>query len=122
MLYEVITIGEETDVVGKEMYTFTDKGGSSLTLRPEMTASVIRSFIQHSMGEQTSLNKLYYIGPMFRQERPQAGRFRQFHQYGFESIGQQGPECDRITSYNVCYTKFLRTGESRFPARKRRGR
>ncbi len=87
-------IGEETDVVGKEMYTFTDKGGSSLTLRPEMTASVIRSFIQHSMGEQTSLNKLYYIGPMFRQERPQAGRFRQFHQYGFESIGQQGPECD----------------------------
>ncbi|MFZ1729254.1 MAG: histidine--tRNA ligase [Bacteroidota bacterium] len=87
-------IGEETDIVGKEMYTFLDKGGSSLTLRPEMTAPVIRSFIQHSMGEQTALNKLYYIGPMFRQERPQAGRFRQFHQFGFECIGQSAPECD----------------------------
>lgn len=87
-------IGEETDIVGKEMYTFTDKGGSSLTLRPEMTAPVIRAFIQHSMGEQTALNKLYYIGPMFRQERPQAGRYRQFHQFGFESIGQDNPACD----------------------------
>ncbi|MDT8323856.1 MAG: histidine--tRNA ligase [Bacteroidota bacterium] len=87
-------IGEETDIVGKEMYTFTDKGGSSLTLRPEMTAPVIRAFIQHSMGEQTAINKLYYIGPMFRQERPQAGRFRQFHQFGFESVGQKSPACD----------------------------
>jgi len=87
-------IGEETDIVGKEMYTFLDKGGSSLTLRPEMTAPVIRAFIQHSMGEQGVLNKLYYIGPMFRQERPQAGRFRQFHQFGFECIGQQSPTCD----------------------------
>jgi histidyl-tRNA synthetase len=87
-------IGEETDIVGKEMYTFTDKGGSSLTLRPEMTAPVIRAFIQHSLGEQAVLNKLYYIGPMFRQERPQAGRFRQFHQFGFESIGQDEPSCD----------------------------
>ncbi|MBR9974385.1 MAG: histidine--tRNA ligase [Bacteroidetes bacterium] len=87
-------IGEETDIVGKEMYTFVDKGGSSLTLRPEMTAPVIRSFIQHSMGEQAVLNKLYYIGPMFRQGRPQAGRFRQFHQFGFECIGQSAPECD----------------------------
>jgi histidyl-tRNA synthetase len=87
-------IGEETDIVGKEMYTFTDKGGSSLTLRPELTAPVIRSYIQHSLGEQTSLTKLYYIGPMFRQERPQAGRYRQFHQFGFECIGQPSPECD----------------------------
>jgi histidyl-tRNA synthetase len=87
-------IGEETDIVGKEMYTFVDKGGSSLTLRPEMTAPVIRSFVQHSLGEQSALNKLYYIGPMFRQERPQAGRFRQFHQFGFECIGQSAPECD----------------------------
>ena len=87
-------IGEETDIVGKEMYTFTDKGGSSLTLRPELTAPVIRSFIQHNMGEQTSVTKLYYIGPMFRQERPQAGRFRQFHQFGFECIGLPSPECD----------------------------
>lgn len=87
-------IGEETDIVGKEMYTFEDKGGSSLTLRPEMTAPVIRSFIQHSLGEQSGMNKLYYIGPMFRQERPQAGRYRQFHQFGFESIGQDNPACD----------------------------
>ncbi len=87
-------IGEETDIVGKEMYTFLDKGGSSITLRPEMTAPVIRAYIQHSLGEQSVLNKLYYIGPMFRQERPQAGRYRQFHQFGFECIGQQGPECD----------------------------
>ena len=87
-------IGEETDIVGKEMYTFTDKGGSSLTLRPEMTAPVIRSFIQHKLGKQSMLNKVYYIGPMFRQERPQAGRFRQFHQFGFESIGLDAPACD----------------------------
>jgi histidyl-tRNA synthetase len=87
-------IGEETDIVGKEMYTFVDKGGSSLTLRPEMTAPVIRAFIQHAMGEQTALNRLYYIGPMFRQERPQAGRFRQFHQFGFECIGLSSPVCD----------------------------
>ncbi|MDX9757989.1 MAG: histidine--tRNA ligase [Bacteroidota bacterium] len=87
-------IGEETDIVGKEMYTFTDKGGSSLTLRPEMTAPVIRAYIQHALGEQSALNKLYYVGPMFRQERPQAGRFRQFHQFGFECVGQPAPECD----------------------------
>ncbi len=87
-------IGEETDIVGKEMYTFTDKGGTSLTLRPEMTAPVIRAYVQHGIGEQASVNKLYYIGPMFRQERPQAGRFRQFHQFGFECIGLPSPECD----------------------------
>lgn len=87
-------IGEETDIVGKEMYTFTDKGGTSLTLRPEMTAPVIRAYVQHGIGEQASVNKLYYIGPMFRQERPQAGRFRQFHQFGFECIGLPAPECD----------------------------
>jgi histidyl-tRNA synthetase len=87
-------IGEETDIVGKEMYTFTDKGGASLTLRPEMTASVIRAYIQHSLGEKSGLNKVYYIGPMFRQERPQAGRLRQFHQFGCESIGLESPRCD----------------------------
>jgi histidyl-tRNA synthetase len=76
------------------MYSFSDKGGTELTLRPEMTASVIRSYLQHNMGAQAQLTKLYYIGPMFRQERPQAGRFRQFHQFGFESIGLDAPECD----------------------------
>jgi histidyl-tRNA synthetase len=80
-------IGEETDIVGKEMYTFFDRSETSLTLKPEMTASVVRSFIEHSLGKQQSLNKLYYISPMFRQERPQAGRFRQFHQFGAEAIG-----------------------------------
>ncbi|MBX7152778.1 histidine--tRNA ligase [bacterium] len=88
------SIGESTDVVGKEMYTFSDKGNESLTLRPEMTASVMRAFIENSLGEQQSLNKVYYIGPMFRQERPQKGRLRQFHQFGVESIGSQAPEND----------------------------
>ncbi len=87
-------IGEETDIVGKEMYSFQDKGGTDLTLRPEMTAPVMRSFIQHNMGAQSQLTKLYYIAPMFRQERPQAGRFRQFHQFGFEAIGLESPVCD----------------------------
>lgn len=87
-------IGEETDIVGKEMYTFTDKGGSSLTLRPEMTAPVMRAWLQHSIGERAMHTRLYYIGAMFRQERPQAGRFRQFHQFGMESIGLATPECD----------------------------
>ncbi|MCB0832628.1 MAG: histidine--tRNA ligase [Bacteroidetes bacterium] len=80
-------IGEATDVVGKEMYTFLDKGDESLTLRPEMTASVIRSYIENHLGEQQPLNKVYYLGPMFRQERPQKGRLRQFHQFGVEAIG-----------------------------------
>ncbi len=80
-------IGELTDIVSKEMYTFTDRGGTSLTLRPEMTASVIRSFLQNNLGEVQPLTKVYYIAPMFRQERPQAGRLRQFHQFGAEAIG-----------------------------------
>ncbi len=80
-------IGDETDIVGKEMYTFTDKSGLSLTLKPEMTAAVVRSFIQNNLGELRPINKLYYISPMFRQERPQAGRFRQFHQIGAEIFG-----------------------------------
>lgn len=87
-------IGEATDIVSKEMYTFTDKGGTSLTLRPEMTASVVRSFIEHSMAAKQNLNKLYYIAPMFRQERPQAGRLRQFHQFGAEALGSASPALD----------------------------
>jgi histidyl-tRNA synthetase len=80
-------IGEETDIVGKEMYSFADRSGVNITLKPEMTASVVRAFIEHSLGKQQSLNKLYYISPMFRQERPQAGRLRQFHQFGAEALG-----------------------------------
>ena len=88
------SIGEETDIVGKEMYTFEDKGGTSVTLKPEMTAGVVRAFIEHSLGAQQSLNKLFYISPMFRQERPQAGRLRQFHQFGGEAIGSASPLLD----------------------------
>jgi histidyl-tRNA synthetase len=87
-------IGELTDIVGKEMYTFNDRGGLSLTLKPEMTAAVMRAYIQHNLGEKQPLVKVYYIAPMFRQERPQAGRFRQFHQFGAEAIGSPNPAVD----------------------------
>jgi histidyl-tRNA synthetase len=86
-------VGEETDIVSKEMYTFDDHG-TSLTLRPENTASVIRSWIEHRMDQQPGLQKLYYIGPMFRRERPQKGRFRQFYQIGAEAIGSESPAVD----------------------------
>jgi len=82
------SVGEETDIVAKEMYTFTDRGGESLSLRPESTASVIRAYIQHKMWTWGSVVKLFYLGPHFRYERPQKGRFRQFHQIGAEAIGQ----------------------------------
>jgi histidyl-tRNA synthetase len=88
------SIGEETDIVGKEMYTFEDKGGTKLTLKPEMTAGVVRAFIEHSLGAQQPLTKLYYVASMFRQERPQAGRYRQFHQFGGEAIGSTSPLLD----------------------------
>lgn len=87
-------IGETTDIVEKEMYTFTDKGGRSITLRPEGTASVVRAYIEHKLYGQAPVAKLYYLGPMFRQERPQAGRFRQFHQFGVELIGDESPVAD----------------------------
>ncbi len=87
-------IGQTTDIVQKEMYTFVDKGGKSFTLRPEMTASVMRAFLQHHLGEQRAVQKLYYLAPMFRQERPQAGRLRQFHQYGVEIIGTADASAD----------------------------
>jgi histidyl-tRNA synthetase len=87
-------IGESTDIVGKEMYTFADKGGTSLTLRPEMTASVVRAFIEHSLSAKQTLNKLFYIASMFRQERPQAGRQRQFNQFGAEALGSGSPALD----------------------------
>ncbi|MFC1499526.1 histidine--tRNA ligase [Candidatus Zixiibacteriota bacterium] len=87
-------IGEHTDIVNKEMYTFDDQGGRSLTLRPEGTASVVRSWLQHKLGAQGTVNKLYYLGPMFRQEAPQKGRARQFHQFGAEVLGTDAPEAD----------------------------
>jgi histidyl-tRNA synthetase len=87
-------IGESTDIVSKEMYTFPDRSGDSLTLRPEMTAGVVRSFIEHSLDKKQNLNKLYYVAPMFRQERPQAGRLRQFHQFGAEALGSNDSMLD----------------------------
>ncbi len=88
------SIGETTDIVEKEMYTFSDKGGTSMTLRPEGTAPVMRSFIQHKLYAQDAVSKLYYMGPMFRHERPQKGRYRQFHQIGAEVIGVDDPKID----------------------------
>lgn len=87
-------IGESTDIVTKEMYTFTDRSENSITLKPEMTASVVRAYIEHSLNKKSGLNKLFYISPMFRQERPQAGRLRQFHQFGIEAIGSHNPLLD----------------------------
>lgn len=88
------SIGELTDIVGKEMYSFVDRSGTSLTLKPEMTAGVVRAYIQNNLGENSPLVKVYYQSPMFRQERPQAGRLRQFHQYGAEAIGGTAFEID----------------------------
>jgi histidyl-tRNA synthetase len=87
-------IGETTDIVEKEMYTFEDKGGEMITLRPEGTASVARAYVENKLYNPPSLTKLYYIGPMFRYERPQAGRFRQFYQIGVEAMGSQSPSVD----------------------------
>ena len=87
-------VGEETDIVSKEMYTFEDRDGSSLTLRPEATASVMRAYIEHRLDQIPGLQKLYYIGPMFRRERPQKGRYRQFFQIGAEAIGSESPAVD----------------------------
>lgn len=87
-------VGEETDIVTKEMYTFEDRDGSSLTLRPEATASVIRAYIEHRLDQRPGVQKLYYIGPMFRRERPQKGRYRQFYQIGVEAIGSESPVVD----------------------------
>ncbi len=90
----VHSIGGTTDIVEKEMYTFPDKDGTSLTLRPEGTAGVVRAFIERGLKTYQASRKLYYIGPMFRHERPQAGRLRQFHQFGVESIGSSEPSAD----------------------------
>jgi histidyl-tRNA synthetase len=88
------SVGETTDVVEKEMYTFLDKGGRSMTLRPEGTAGVVRAYVENKLYAEPDVAKLYYIGPMFRYEQPQAGRFRQFHQFGIEAIGSADPALD----------------------------
>ncbi len=87
-------VGADTDIVGKEMYTFRTKGGDLICLRPEGTAPIMRSYIEHGMHNLPQPVKLWYIGPFFRHERPQAGRFRQFHQFGFEVLGEPNPSID----------------------------
>lgn len=87
-------IGDATDIVEKEMYTFVDKGDRSITLRPEMTASVVRSYIEHDMHRMAQPKKIWGWGPMFRYERPQKGRYRQFYQADFEILGAQSPRAD----------------------------
>ena len=98
-IFEVTTlfarsIGSSTDIVEKEMYTFQDRDGTSLTLRPEGTAGTVRSFIEHNRAAEPLPQKYCYLGPMFRHERPQAGRLRQFHQFGVESFGMADPRAD----------------------------
>ena len=88
------SVGEGTDIVDKEMYTFETKGGESITLRPEMTASVVRAYLENGLTRQPGTMKLWYMGPMFRYDRPQAGRYRQFHQLGVEAIGSPSPVLD----------------------------
>ena len=93
---EVFTrgVGESTDVVSKEMYTFEDRGGRSITLRPEGTAGVMRAVIEHNLDRGQLPVKLFYTGPFFRAERPQAGRYRQFYQVGIEAMGYNDPTID----------------------------
>jgi histidyl-tRNA synthetase len=88
------SIGETTDIVEKEMYTFSDKAGRSITLRPEGTAPVVRCYVQNRLYDLPSPQKFFYSGPMFRYERPQKGRFRQFYQIGVEALGTSDPKLD----------------------------
>src|SRR3989442_863159 len=88
------SVGADTDIVTKEMYTFEDRDHESLTLRPEATASVVRASIEHGLFNEGGAHKLYYMGPMFRRERPQKGRYRQFYQIGAEVLGSDHPAID----------------------------
>ena len=88
------SVGEDSDVVSKEMYSWVDQGGTNLTLKPEYTASVVRSYIQNNLNSISPISKLYYIGDLFRRERPQKGRYRQFRQFGIEAIGSKYSEQD----------------------------
>ncbi|MGM0440092.1 MAG: histidine--tRNA ligase [Chlamydiota bacterium] len=104
-------VGETSDIVSKEMYTFLDKGQRSLTLRPEGTACVMRSFLEKNLNNKSPYHKLFYIGPMFRYERQQAGRYRQHHQFGVEAIGSAAPESD-AECIALLYTLLKRLGLS----------
>jgi histidyl-tRNA synthetase len=106
-------VGESTDVVSKEMYTFEDRGGRSITLRPEGTAGVMRAVIEHNLDRGQLPVKLYYKGPFFRAERPQAGRYRQFYQFGIEAIGINDPQLDAEV-IAIAYLGYKRLGLKNF--------
>jgi histidyl-tRNA synthetase len=103
------SIGVSTDIVEKEMYTFEDRDGKKITLRPEGTAGVVRAFVEHKMYAQNALTKLYYTGPMFRHERPQKGRFRQFYQIGVEALGMDHPHVD-VEILAIVHQLYARLG------------
>jgi histidyl-tRNA synthetase len=103
------SIGASTDIVEKEMYTFEDRDGKKITLRPEGTAGVVRAFVEHKLYADSQLVKLYYLGPMFRHERPQKGRYRQFHQIGVEALGTDHPHVD-IEVLAMLHALFARLG------------
>ncbi len=103
------SIGASTDIVEKEMYTFEDRDGKKITLRPEGTAGVVRAFVEHKLYAERQLVKLYYLGPMFRHERPQKGRYRQFYQIGVEALGIDHPHVD-IEVLAMLHTLFERLG------------
>ena len=106
-------VGESTDVVTKEMYTFEDRGGRSITLRPEGTAGVMRSVIEHNLDRGQLPVKVWYSGAFFRAERPQAGRYRQFYQVGIEAIGLNDPEID-VEVIAVAHRAFTKLGLKNF--------
>ncbi len=99
------SVGEDSDIVSKEMYSFKDRSGRELTLRPELTAAVARAYLEHNLGERPQPIKLYYRGPMFRYDRPQAGRYRQFHQFGLETFGADHAAAD-VEIIAFCYNFF----------------
>ena len=103
------SIGNETDIVNKEMYSFIDQGKRQLTLRPEGTASIARAFISNKLDQKNSINRLWYLGPMFRYERPQSGRQRQFHQLGIECIGSYHPMAD-VEVINIAHQLLIKLG------------
>lgn len=103
------SIGTTSDIVEKEMYAFTDRGGDEITLRPEGTAGVVRAFVEHKMYATNPITKIFYMGPMFRRERPQAGRLRQFHQIGAEVLGGAEPSVD-VDVLALLYDFFQRLG------------
>lgn len=104
-------VGDSTDIVMKEMFTFIDRGGRSISLRPEGTASVMRALIEHKLFQARPVQKFFYLGPMFRYERPQSGRYRQFHQFGIEAIGSPLPAQDAETIdllWEICHRLGLK--------------